>query len=119
MEKALLKALAKERTERYPDMTSFLAALLDLPTRSHIYCHFGYSHSAENSVPLSAFTPNVNVKNRTREEWLDEGNRLYNIGEFQDSFRHSRTLFRSIQRLLMHTRAKPVHYVPLDVIRKH
>ncbi len=84
MEKALLKALAKERTERYPDMTSFLAALLDLPTPAQ-YTGTASLSSAENSVPLSAFTPNVNVKNRTKEEWLDEGNRLYNIGQFQDA----------------------------------
>lgn len=84
MEKALLKALAKERTERYPDMTSFLAALLDLPLPAQ-YTTTSSILSAENSVPLSAFTPNVNVKNRTKEEWLDEGNRLYNMGQFQDA----------------------------------
>jgi serine/threonine protein kinase len=84
MEKALLKALAKERTERYPDMTSFLAALLDLPLPAQ-YVTTSRILPAENSVPLSAFTPNVNVKNRTKEEWLDEGNRLYNISQFQDA----------------------------------
>jgi serine/threonine protein kinase len=84
MEKALLKALAKERTERYPDMTTFLAALLDLPVPAQ-YATPSRILSSENSVPLSAFTPNVNVKNRTKEEWLDEGNRLYNIGQFQDA----------------------------------
>ena len=84
IEKALLKALAKERTERYPDMPSFLAALLDLPVPAQRAATSSTLH-AENSVPLSAFTPNVNVKNRTKEEWLDEGNRLYNIGQFQDA----------------------------------
>ncbi|MBV9615625.1 MAG: tetratricopeptide repeat protein [Ktedonobacteraceae bacterium] len=84
VERALLKALAKERNERYPDITSFLAALLDLPVRAQNAATSGIL-SEENSVPLSVFTPNVNVINRTKEEWLDEGNRLYNIGQFQDA----------------------------------
>lgn len=83
-EKALLKALSKERSERYPDMASFLAALLDLPAPVQSAATSGIL-SAENSVPLSDFTPNVNVINRTKEEWLDEGNRLYNMGQFQDA----------------------------------
>jgi serine/threonine protein kinase len=84
VERALLKALAKERSERYPDMASFLAALLDLPAPAQNAAVSGIL-STENSVPLSVFTPNVNVRNRTKEEWLDEGNRLYNIGQFQEA----------------------------------
>ncbi|MBA2396754.1 MAG: tetratricopeptide repeat protein, partial [Ktedonobacteraceae bacterium] len=84
MEKALLRALAKERSERFPDMNVFLAALLDLPAPAQYVTPSGILPS-ENSVPLSAFTPNVNVKNRTKEEWLDEGNRLYNMSQFQDA----------------------------------
>jgi serine/threonine protein kinase len=84
MEKALLRALAKERSERFPDMNAFLAALLDLPAPAQYVTPSGIL-SSEKSVPLSAFTPNVNVKNRTKEEWLDEGNRLYNISQFQDA----------------------------------
>ncbi len=84
MEKALLRALAKERSERFPDMNAFLAALLDLPAPAQYVTPSGILPS-ENSMPLSAFTPNVNVKNRTKEEWLDEGNRLYNISQFQDA----------------------------------
>jgi serine/threonine protein kinase len=84
VEKALLKAMAKERSERYPDIASFLAALLDLPAPAPNAATSGIL-SAENSVPLSIFTPNINVINRTKEEWLDEGNRLYNIGQFQDA----------------------------------
>ncbi len=85
VEKALLKALSKERSQRYPDITSFLAALLDLPVPAPDITTSGFLPS-ENSVPLSVFTPNVNVINRTKEEWLDEGNRLYNMGQFQDAF---------------------------------
>ncbi len=84
VERALLKAMAKERTERYPDMASFLAGLLDLPVPAQNAANSG-ALLAENSVPLSVFTPNVNVKNRTKEEWLDEGNRLYNMGQFQEA----------------------------------
>ncbi len=84
VEKALLKALSKERTERFPDIASFLAALLDIPAPAQNAATSGILPT-ENSVPLSIFTPNVNVINRTKEEWLDEGNRLYNIGQFQDA----------------------------------
>lgn len=72
VERALLKAMAKERNERYLDITSFLAALLDLPAPTQNAAASGILLS-ENSVPLSAFTPNVNVINRTKEEWLEEG----------------------------------------------
>ena len=81
VEKALMRALEKKREDRYPDMGAFLAALLDLPVPEISTTPL----SAENSVVLSAFTPNVNVVNRTKEEWLDEGNRLYNSGNFQEA----------------------------------
>ncbi len=85
IETALLRALAKQREERYPDLASFLAALLDLPAPEPDGSLTGGLSLNENSMPLSDITPNVNVVNRTKEEWLDEGNRLYNGGFFLEA----------------------------------
>src|SRR6266496_2510009 len=85
IERALLRALEKQREDRYPDIASFLAGLLDLPAPQPDGSLTGGLALNENSLPLSELTPNVNVVNRTKEEWLDEGNRLYNGGYFQDA----------------------------------
>lgn len=85
VERALLQALAKQREDRYPDIASFLAALFDLPAPRPDGSLTGGLVLNENSMQLSELTPNVNVANRTKEEWLDEGNRLYNGGFFHDA----------------------------------
>src|SRR5713226_8294802 len=55
IERAILKAMSKERTDRYPDIPAFLAAL--------------------SMPPLQ----------KTREQWLDEGTQFYNFGRCQDA----------------------------------
>ena len=50
IERAILKAMSKERTDRYPDIPAFLAAL--------------------SMPPLQ----------KTKEQWLDEGTQFYNSG---------------------------------------
>src|ERR1700730_13796917 len=55
IERAILKAMSKERTERYPDIPAFLAAL--------------------SMPPLQ----------KTKEQWLDEGTHFYNSGRCQDA----------------------------------
>src|ERR1700736_6109962 len=55
IERAILKAMSKERTDRYPDIPAFLAAL--------------------SMPPLQ----------KTKEQWLDEGTQFYNSGRCQDA----------------------------------
>ncbi len=82
IDRALLTALAKKREDRYPDVGAFLAALLDIPTGSNAdNAHKG----REDSVLLSAFTANAEIITRSKEEWVDEGNDLYNAGQYHEA----------------------------------
>lgn len=58
IERTILRALSKKREDRFPDVSSFIAALLSVSTGS---------------------------LQMTKEQWLDEGNRLFNIGRFQEA----------------------------------
>lgn len=58
IERTILRALSKKREDRFPDVPSFIAALLSVPTGS---------------------------LQMTKEQWLDEGNRLFNIGRFDEA----------------------------------
>src|SRR5258708_1570207 len=58
IEDAILKALSKKRDDRYPDISSFIAAMLSVPTGS---------------------------LQMTKEQWLDEGNRLFNINRYAEA----------------------------------
>jgi len=64
IERAVLRALAKNREERYPDMHAFIDALLRMPAGSHF-------------APVSAHHDGA--------DWLDEGDRLYNAGRYADA----------------------------------
>ncbi len=64
IERAVLRALAKNREERYPDMLSFVDALLRMPIGSH-------------PAPPSS--------HHSGDHWLDEGDRLYNAGRYADA----------------------------------
>ena len=55
VEQAILKAISKERSERYPDVAAFVAAL--------------YMTSVQKS----------------KEQWLDEGNQLYDHAHYQEA----------------------------------
>src|SRR5260370_12769552 len=55
VEQAILKAMSKERSERYPDVAAFMAAL--------------YMTSVQKS----------------KEQWLDEGNQLYDRAHYQEA----------------------------------
>ncbi len=88
IENALLKALSKKREERYPDIPAFLAALLNVPTRVVDKADDALEASAiahANSIPLSIFTPNAEIITRTKEQWADEGNDLYNRGRYEEA----------------------------------
>ncbi len=68
VELAILKALAKDREERFPDITSFLAALNATPTG-----------------PLC----------KTKEQWMEEGNCLFDAQRYSDAataFEHATRL---------------------------
>lgn len=58
IERAILQALAKKRDDRFPDVSTFIAALLAVPT---------------GSLQL------------TKSQWLDEGNRLFNINHYSEA----------------------------------
>ncbi len=88
IEHALLKALSKKREERYPDILAFLAALLNVPTRVVDSADDPLAASSipqSNSIPLSIFTPNAEIITRTKEQWADEGNNLYNRGRYEEA----------------------------------
>ena len=55
LERAILKALSKERNDRYPDVASFIAALSLFPAQ------------------------------KTQEQWLDEGNQLHDLGRYAEA----------------------------------
>ncbi len=55
LERAILKALSKERNDRYPDVASFVAALSLFPAQ------------------------------KTKEQWLDEGNQLHDLGRYAEA----------------------------------
>ena len=91
IDKAVLKALAKKRADRYPDVASFIAALLALPADVSAAETF----TASGSLLYPAFHQTASAMGRTKEEWMDEGNRLYNLGRFLEAL----TAFdRSIQQ---------------------
>jgi tetratricopeptide (TPR) repeat protein len=58
IERAILKALAKRREDRYPDITSFIQSLLEQPAE-----------------PIQ----------KTREDWLEEGYVLFNKRQVEDA----------------------------------
>lgn len=60
IDRTILQALSKKREDRFPDVPSFIAALLAVPTGS---------------------------LQMTKEQWLDEGNRLFNIERFEDALK--------------------------------
>ena len=55
IEQAILKAMSKDRGDRYPDMPGFLAALKTSPLQ------------------------------KTKDQYVDEGNRLHNSGHYQEA----------------------------------
>ena len=57
VEQAILKAMSKERSERYPDVSAFIAAL------------------------------HMSSVQKGKEQWLDEGNQLYNHAHYQEALR--------------------------------
>jgi serine/threonine protein kinase len=58
MEQAILRALEKQRENRYPDIISFIHALLDAPSTT---------------------------RKQTTDHRLDEGNRLFNAGRYKEA----------------------------------
>ncbi|HEX4203405.1 MAG TPA: tetratricopeptide repeat protein [Ktedonobacteraceae bacterium] len=58
IERAILKALAKKREDRYPDIAAFIHALATAP---------------------------VGATHKTKEEWLEEGYQLFNAHSYQDA----------------------------------
>ena len=58
IERAILKALAKQREDRYPDITSFIQALSEQPAE-----------------PIQ----------KTKEDWLEEGYVLFNKRQYEDA----------------------------------
>ncbi len=81
VEKAVLKALAKKREDRYPDVASFIDAL-HLPLAN--------ASAAETPAPVDtlfhpAFQHAASAMGKTKEEWVEEGNRLYNLGRFPEA----------------------------------
>ncbi len=119
VESALLKALAKERTERYPDMTSFLAALLDLPCSRTECGHVGNSICREQcSIECHSRLTSMSLIEQKRNGWT-KGIAFITSVSFRRHFRHLRTRFRSILHLPMRMRARPVPYVHLGIIRRH
>ena len=59
MEQAILRALEKQRENRYPDILSFIHALLKAPSTT---------------------------RRRTEDHWLDEGNRLLKASRYVEAF---------------------------------
>ena len=57
VEQAILKAMSKERSDRYPDVSAFIAA-----------------------IHMSAIQ-------KSKEQWLDEGNQLYNHAHYQEALK--------------------------------
>ena len=55
VEQAILKAMSKERSERYPDVAAFMAAL------------------------------HMTSVQKSKEQWLDEGNQLYDRAHYQEA----------------------------------
>ena len=55
VEQAILKAMSKERSERYPDVAAFIAAL------------------------------HMTSVQKSKEQWLDEGNQLYDRAHYQEA----------------------------------
>lgn len=57
VEQAILKAMSKERSDRYPDVSAFIAAL------------------------------HMSSIQKSKEQWLDEGNQLYNNAHYQQALK--------------------------------
>ncbi len=60
IEQAILTALSKKREDRYHDVASFISALL-----------------TPHTAPLKS--------NKTKQEWVDDGNTLFNEGRYMES----------------------------------
>jgi len=60
IEQAILTALAKKREDRYPDVASFISDLLN-------------PHSVSRALQ------------KTEQEWLDDGNNLFNVRRYADA----------------------------------
>ncbi len=76
IEAAILKAMAKQSSERFVDIRAFIAAL-------------GASSVSPSSARLLSSSPTAipaqSVETKTKEQWLDEALSLYNAKSFEDS----------------------------------
>ncbi len=72
IERAILKALEKNREDRYPDILFFIDALLK-------------AHASAHQAPVSPYQIPASTRHKTSDHWLDEGNRLFNASRYADA----------------------------------
>src|SRR5258707_3938032 len=80
-EAAILKALAKQRTERHADISAFLAALRASFTQATVLNATSPVSSVQSTVLASASASPV----RTQEQWMLVGNEAYRTKSYTEA----------------------------------
>lgn len=80
IEQAILKAMAKQRAERYADVFSFIMAL-QLPTA----CEDDIPTILSSRIPTSAGTSTPETFQKTAEQWIQEGSALYDLKHYEEA----------------------------------
>jgi serine/threonine protein kinase len=83
IEQAILKALSKERNDRYADVLAFLSVLQTTPS-SNLYSSSSPTTITEISQPQQQ-DDQVEPELHTVEQWLDEADRLWSLGRKEES----------------------------------
>jgi tetratricopeptide (TPR) repeat protein len=88
IEQAILKALAKQRADRYPTITDFITALR-APTMEQAQVLRAPEEEIptvlSTRVPTLAQTNSPDVSQRSKEQWMQEGNTLRGLKRYQEA----------------------------------
>ncbi len=82
IERAILKAMAKNPHDRYRDISEFIAALNGSPSQSNVRLA---SQASIPRVPVSAPTRILSASQKTVEQWLDEGEAHFKAARYGEA----------------------------------
>src|SRR6266566_5022143 len=85
IEQAILKAMAKQRGDRYSDISAFIGALHDVSASEGPILGTTQSKVSASRIPTPIRTRNLDPTQKTKKQWLDEGDAHYRAGRYEDA----------------------------------